>query len=605
MRPHLPEPELNTGPNIVPQEIIESPSLVNIHPQTPAAVGQPSDGMAPQTEAGVGPVNVGYRGRVRTGCLTCRASKVRCDEQRPVCKRCDRLSRACVYKKKAAHLYASAASIGGEGATLAGTPSPLEGPNVASALVDESPRATNLPDLLSGQSSYARNRSELQSPVSRTGSPSLLSMMVSQDILLCTTIDLMMANEMSTRPSFAFFQHSVASPYITPYDPISWQCFKDHVVDLAGHNTLVAAVLLALESLYKAQSNGLSTAKSLSLYETASTLFRVALSRDDELDRNILLDVAFLLHLAEMLVPEDTGPGPLGSAGDLTIWLEAQYHTKDLAPLTIRIASWLLICHAAARRGGNKGMLSDHAQRVLRAICGSSALPPVPLNRLDPRSAIFQSLAEQLYNFHFQLQILSGRVADLSHYHRSRVTSEDQEEAFMLIADLKEQMQRLWDTRPSTMRASPAEIRSHLSLHVSEPVLLMVAICEAIYHHEIVEIGRNLSDPPFASPEAREHLGSIRAIIENPEYPTAAVEDPDRVNVALLRPLFLYAIEILDQVDTEWAVKQIRKIKDPISRSEFFASFAEGLATAQREKGRRVTTKWWCWQTFEVAPPYL
>lgn len=431
-------------------------------------------------------------------------------------------------------------------------------------------------------------------------------MMVSQDILLCTTIDLMTANEMSTRPSFAYFQQSVSSPYITPYDPVSWQYFKNHAVDVAGHNTLVAAALVALQSLYKAQSNGLSTATSLSLYETASTLFRVALTRDDELVTNDILDVGFLLHLAEMLLPEDTGPGPLGGAEKLlATWMEALYSSKDLPPLTIRVASWLLLCHAAARRGGNKGLLSDYAQSVLREICGSPILPPVTTYSADTRSAIFQSLAEPLYNLHFQLQILSGRVADLSHYHRSRVTSEDQEEVFTIIANLKEQMQVLWDARPSIMHSSPTRVRSYLTLPVGEPLLLMIAICEAIYHNEIVEIGRNLSDPPFASPEAREHLDSIRAIIENPEIPTACVKDPDKVHPAFLRPLFLYAIESLDQDDTEWAVGQIRKIKDPISRSDFFANFAEGLAKAQREKGRRVTTKWWCWQAFGVAPPYL
>jgi len=36
--------------------------------------------------------------RRRTGCLTCRARKVRCDEAKPTCSNCDRLRLRCVYK---------------------------------------------------------------------------------------------------------------------------------------------------------------------------------------------------------------------------------------------------------------------------------------------------------------------------------------------------------------------------------------------------------------------------------------------------------------------------------------------------------------------------
>lgn len=573
---------------------------------------------AEQLAAETGTINVGYRGRVRTGCLTCRASKVRCDEQHPACKRCIRLSRTCVYNKNTPSRRssrASATSTDRATSKARGSSSQLDQVIVASSptlldptTTDSSVGIVSFTEGTPCSRGHHRGRSEPRSPMTSTGSPSLLSMMVSQDIYLCTTIDLMVANETSTRPSFTYFQQSVNSPYITPYDPISWQCFKDHVVHLASHNTPVVAALLAVQSLYKAQGNGLSISKALSLYEAASHVFQAVLSKEDEVDQEVLLSLGFLLYLVEMLLPEDTGPSPLRHpegpfVSRLQAWANGTHHRT----LAVRISSWLLLCHAAARRGGNSGVLAPPGEAALRVVCCKApTLPPVSLyTTISSQSAILQFLTEPLYAFHLQLQLLSSQVADLSHYHRSRVTSEDQEEVFMLIADLKGQMERLWDSRPSTMQSLPADIRGHLSQQVSEPFLLLIGIYEAIYHTEIVEIGRNLSDPPFASPEAREHLARIRAIIESPEYPTASVEDPNKIHVAFLRPLFLYAIESIYQAETEWAVDQIRKIKDPTSRSDFFASFAEGLATAQREKGRRVTTKWWCLQAFNVAPPYL
>lgn len=48
---------------------------------------------------------MGYRGRVRSGCLTCRSRKVRCDELRPICRNCTRLKRSCVYKPRKTRQY--------------------------------------------------------------------------------------------------------------------------------------------------------------------------------------------------------------------------------------------------------------------------------------------------------------------------------------------------------------------------------------------------------------------------------------------------------------------------------------------------------------------
>lgn len=572
-------------------------------------------------------LNPGYKERVRTGCLTCRASKVRCDEEKPRCRRCVRLDRTCVYKRRVAVLQPEAVFDHDHDLERGSVCTQIPGLSSIVSVADSSPRpetvlpATTTPspnvlrDGLSVLQHHAtstalgHSNSNVQqlSPPNTEHSPSLLSMMVSQDIYLCTTIDLMGANEESARPTFAYFQRSVESPYITPYDPISWRQFKHCTVELAHQNALVAATVLAVESLYKAQRNGLSTTKALVLYRAAKAGLQTALEGGYEMAADHMLILGFLLHLGEMLLPEDTGEGPLSLQQGVLLdrlakWSEQNYHTS----LATRLASWLLICHAAARRGGNRGLLSGPAQSILRRACGSSdTLPALALDsNVLLHESMLHALSEPLYNFYFQLQLLSSQVADHSHYHRSRFTSEDQEEVALLITDLEVRMERLWDDRPVSMRCEPSEIRSQLSSQLSEPYLLQTAICIAAYNNEIVEVGRNLSDPPFASPEARKHMASIRALIECPAWPTTPDEHAV-VYPAFLGPLFLYAIESIDEAETQWAVAEIRKIKDPISRSDFFAAYAEGLAKAQREKGRRVTTKWWCWQAFGVNPPYL
>ncbi|KAJ6119600.1 hypothetical protein N7523_003880 [Penicillium sp. IBT 18751x] len=89
--------------------------------------------------------------RRRTGCLTCRARKVRCDETKPSCANCDRLRLRCVYKPPIAlGSWASSHRSVESPATLAHrmaqtAPTPALGPaTAASAVAAASQRSPDL-----------------------------------------------------------------------------------------------------------------------------------------------------------------------------------------------------------------------------------------------------------------------------------------------------------------------------------------------------------------------------------------------------------------------------------------------------------------------------
>jgi uncharacterized protein (DUF2236 family) len=168
------------------------------------------------------------------------------------------------------------------------------------------------------------------------------------------------------------------------------------------------------------------------------------------------------------------------------------------------------------------------------------------------------------------------------------------------------------------MRLEPFELRNQLSSSISEPLISLIGITTAAYYTEIVEIGRTLSDPPFASPEAKQAMQSIRNIVESCDWnrnidasnlhgaaSSKSYSHSGKLNPGFLRPLFLYAIESIHKGDTQWAVDRMIQINNHICRSEFFARFAESLTEAQRSVRRRVTTKYFCFKTFGVAPPFL
>lgn len=132
----------------------------------------------------------------------------------------------------------------------------------------------------------------------------------------------------------------------------------------------------------------------------------------------------------------------------------------------------------------------------------------------------------------------------------------------------------------------------------------MIGICHAAYHAEFVELDRVRGDPVAKWTDSEVAIEAIRDIVDG-DLATRNRHNGDPLNPAHLRPLFLCAIESMDATISRWAVDKLRSIKRPIFRGEFFATFAEALAAAQRSKDRRVTSRWFCLWFFGVPPPSM
>lgn len=115
------------------------PAFVASHSQVPKARGAGRSGP-----------------RRRTGCLTCRARKVRCDEAKPSCANCDRLRLRCVFKPPIAYSNSLSSSphrsrnsiVGLQGVSSQGAPTPALGPaSAAAAIAAASNVSQRSPDL--------------------------------------------------------------------------------------------------------------------------------------------------------------------------------------------------------------------------------------------------------------------------------------------------------------------------------------------------------------------------------------------------------------------------------------------------------------------------
>lgn len=578
----------------------------------------------------------GYRGRVRTGCLTCRSRKVKCGQEHPHCNNCIRLKRQCVYSARKAQHPSPTVSETGNPALLEAVSASESRPLTETTSISQSQSsplfenenyvlvetlrldgATNLSlgpaqdPFLSPDSSIVdvtarlenalRRRKERSLPAgddeSDAASPAAL---ISRDIELTTTMDILRAQEVSLQPWFSFFVETVECPSITPYDGINWRSMKHAVVDMALSNPAIAAAIIAFSALYKAQLYSIPLSKALSLYHWAKGAYEALLQDEVEAFDAILVTTFFLClfdfmqyeSIPILREPSDVFIERLGT------WAQ---HESTHSVLSLRIVAWLRLLHAATIRGGGLGLISDCVYNLLPG-WQAGTLRNLKSSSSDASSHLYEMLSTPVFEFYLNLQAISADIAKLTHYHRSRTTGVDQDEVVQQVEEVISRLRSLWEDRSPTQRQTPEDLRSVLASKVADPIITLVGVCAAAYHAEFIEIDRVLGDPVSESAASKHAMRQVREIVDGDWN---AYDQRGMLNPGYLRPLFLYAIECMDRDENQWAVERLERIKNSICRSDFFASFGKALTEAQLRKERRVTSKYFCIWYFGVPPPFM
>ncbi|KAI1030230.1 hypothetical protein LB504_010373 [Fusarium proliferatum] len=558
----------------------------------------------------------GYRGRVRSGCLTCRARKVKCDEAKPVCNNCTRLQRQCTYKPRRVFRQTASAdsSPPGQPSSLhfEGVPQALKAHDISQShsslsLTDEyelqgpsrvlsTERTNQTPFLYEGRTNvdvtaclqkalqYRSAIPIVDENYERDESPLNL---ISRDIELTTTLDILTLRTQSPYMTQLFLD-TVECPGITPFDPLNWKLAKQHIVHLGKSCLAISSGITAVATLCSGQVFSLSTSESLSHYHSARKHVE-DLSGDDDKDFDLVLVAVFLLCVFELIHSRDITPYLREPSRIFIRRLQAWVQTQtSYSELSTRIVTWLKILYSASFRGGAMGLLSERVVSLLPNFTGLIPNLGPPVNQ-EPEISnhLYEVLSAPIFDFYCQLQTLSGEIAKLSLYHRSRTKHKDQQEVVECMAALKERLRALWEARCATQRQSPEHLRSQMVSRIADMISSLISICEAAYYAEFIDIGRQLGDPVSQSPDSTEALGRIREILKsdcngNDEGKTRSI------NPGYLRPLFLCAIEGTAKEQTSWAVEKLAQIQNRVYRGEFFSAFAKALSEAQTTNDRRL-----------------
>lgn len=430
-------------------------------------------------------------------------------------------------------------------------------------------------------------------------SPSARFYTTSLQIYVTTAIDLFYPSGITSRSS-SYFIDEVDSPTISAFDYLNWNKIKLHIVQLGTQDPSVAAAVEAVQGIYRAQVNRLAMFHATSEYQARLAAFELMVA-DEKIVFDTILVTSLLLSLCEIILPNEDGPS-LSAFGltfetRLTVWLL----NTDRSPMALRICAWLQLLHVATKRSGCCGLLSETVfDLISNHITEVPNLPPLS-NSPDSTSAMYDIISAPIFSFYLQLQRISNQIQDLSHYRRSRITPEDQEEVTGIVTNLNNTLSTLWTARPSPLQFQPGQLRENFCPMIAEPLIALVGVCTAAYYGEMVGLRRTLGDDPFPSPESQQPMSKIRDIIEGGWNALSK----GALNPGYIRPLFLYSIENLEQDKTEWAVARLRQVQSPISRSEFIASLGEALGREQRTEKRRVATKYFCNGAFNAMVPRM
>jgi hypothetical protein len=544
---------------------------------------------------------------------------------RPICTHCKRLERHCIYKpRKSLQTSVTAPShetppltelspvSGSRQSPERGTVSPAFVFEERNGALAETFRLDTRDPFLSPDSSIVDVTARLQNALRHQNDRSITtddvefeaaspSTLISRDIELTTTMDMLAARDSPLQPSFSFFVESVDCPFVTPYDAINWRQMKLDVADLGKSNGAVASAVIAISALYKGHLYSLPLSKALSLYLSSKIVCEKFLN-DKTQDFGAILVATFILSLFEFIHYE-TAPF-LKEPSEVFIRRLGSWAQRELphSELCSRIIVWFRLLHATTTRGGGMGLISDNVYSLLPSY--GSGVPSLrsPSNHHSNASTHFyEMLSAPIFEFYFQLQMISGKIAKLTHYHRSRTTGVDQEEIAQQMTCIKSQLHSLWESRSATQHQTAEDLRSHLAPTIASPIITLIGVCAAAYYAEFVEIDRVLGDPVSESTDSKQAMRRIREIVDG-DWNTY---NGGKLNSGYLRPLFLCAIECMDRDENQWAVARLEQIKNPFCRSDFFASFAKALSDAQLRKERRVTSKYFCIRYFGVSPPFM
>ncbi|KAF7589186.1 hypothetical protein BBP40_004674 [Aspergillus hancockii] len=552
--------------------------------------------------------------RRRTGCLTCRARKVRCDEAKPTCANCTRLRLQCIYKNIV------------PGMTSSQGHHPQRMNQTAFATDAERPEVNFFETVL--QPRELRPRRE-ENPLNYPGFDMLgfigeLTSDLEQKHLdltngvpgfpvggeavsLVAAGDGEVAEEVERQPDWGAGVSSVGSPpdpseclsdEMEPGMPVDWggwsetrgvyeeqllACFEeiDSLPTIFGcirlewnyvrgvivsHSRDTSCLLNALycySDVHKAMREGKRWRLAPVYHQRASSEIQSCLLEDvDELLSKRIFTSVFLLMLSELLSSPDLGHSGTSFLHSAYLLLQRFHHrTKVWTGFGRLIVSWVCLLDIKALIAGREGdpliemgMLVQPGSPETDKASAEEEEEDELLSK--PGYLIQDAIVGPAFNFFLKAQQIIRRIVGIDLHHRSRGTVNDEFEVLQIAHQIGADLETLWHKRPRVLGVchKPEELHDTLRPAVA------VEICRTFrqYVANFLAIFIYLHRVAFAIYPRTDRVH--RAVFQIIQLATIESNSEDRhLPISFIWPLFVAGLEgSLEQ--RGWIIHEMQRL---------------------------------------------
>ncbi|OKL63637.1 hypothetical protein UA08_00265 [Talaromyces atroroseus] len=563
--------------------------------------------------------------RTRTGCLTCRRRKVRCNEVHPRCGHCTRLRLACSWPPDSSFTVPGIETSKSKPAYLnnrgkrqrqrsrSQSPPQKQQPLQQSQQLSElpPPQQQSLPEAdfneIFNYASFLWDNDSSTLPFPTASSPlDVLNSLREQPHIpilparsetgrrtvqtSCKTPrspgDRWLSGDASLSPEGSsvnisetdlseLFAHSNAPPILAPVETsFRWSRMRKMLVYMCQKSDMVKNAVMAFAAL-QLDSPGSRRRTIYAQYYAFSrdmlTKLLAKVTKDQNLltvELNHILATIFLLTYIDLL-DDDVykAHGNLRDAFQRSVY----YHG------------------------------CDYLMAVPNLLLDMESPPETLSGGLEDAETVLEDvLSRPAYSFFQKVQSFMGRISRIDPWHRSRGTVEDETEVMIIAQKISKDIKALWLQRPPLMDHAIAckLVPPFLSPSLANNLTRMLMVCYANYHACFVHLHRVAYKNLPRTPELDVALCAIQEVTENiirtPLGTSNSVEtlcdfspgSPLPIN--MLWPLLMLGVESDDTHQRAWVIAAMKRMESIVSNAGITADVLEEVIRRQDETGQRV-----------------
>ncbi|PWY94281.1 Zn(II)2Cys6 transcription factor [Aspergillus sclerotioniger CBS 115572] len=560
--------------------------------------------------------------RRRTGCLTCRARKVRCDETKPTCANCTRLRLQCAYKPTSPGVVSRHTSHNVSTTTAPGHTTIAARPDVnffhtvlcndrISASASGSPQqagpgrplhslSTDIPsfDILSFIGEITSDFQQKHLDLTTNGLAGFPAGSVpaaianeeldqnerpigwgsaSAQVIQADTSDQGSSDTSGSRVTYEdqLFAHFVESdPPPTVFGPVTleWEYVRANIVGQSRESREVLHGVYCYAEIHEASIQGKAWKLASKYHQLAcSEVQSCLLGEVGEAMLKRVFTTVLLLMLSELLsTPDLWGSGTSFLHSAYLLLQRFQHRTKLWTGVNQVIVSWVSLLDVKALIAGRDGdpliemgclskpNITEMSTEDRPADHSSDDEPP------RPAYLIREAITGPAFRFFLQTQQVIRRIVCIDLHHRSRGTVSDEFEVLQIAHQVGADLETLWNWRPRVLDvySTPEDLFDTL-----QPAIAF-EVCRTFrqYIANFLAIFIYLHRVAFAIYPRTDRVH--RAVDRIIQLATAEVEssgsDQQHLPASFVWPLFVAGLEGSIQ-QRRWIVKEMQRITGTFS----------------------------------------